>query len=475
MNLADTIIACASPPGASARGLIRLSGEGAWAIVEAMSDALHRPLPRERGVRAHRLVNGWPCLLLTFPGPRSYTGQDVIEIALPGNITLLARVVSLAIERGARQAEAGEFTARAWFNGRMTLTQAEGVAATIAAASDAQLRAARSLSGNRLGRVAADLCEQLAAALALVEAGIDFTEEEDVVAIAPAELASRLDVMLQSIDATLDRAIGSEALSALPRVVLVGPPNAGKSTLYNVLLGRSRAVISEQPGTTRDALAEPMHLDLGDPLSPEVLLIDVAGLDDSPLGFNPQMQRAAAEAIDRADLLVALDPLVEDAAATTSRAAEYYISRSRAPVLVVQSKGDLAGPTGERGGGGALRVSAVTGEGLALLRRRIAEALGDRLCSPGAETLALLPRHEQLLREAHHHLAAAQEIAKPEAAARVDVYNIVKAPAAARMLHHPELIAASMRSALDALGSLAGAVTPDDVLGRIFAGFCIGK
>lgn len=424
-----------------------------------MSDPSHRPLPRRRGVRAHRLINRWPCLTLLFPAPRSYTGQDVIEIALPGNPTMIDRVASLALDHGARQAEAGEFTARAWMNSRMTLTQAEGVAATIAAASDAQLRAAQALRGNRLGRVAAGLCDRLADALALVEAGIDFTDEEDVVAINPADLAQRLDELAREIDDTLSRSIGSESLSALPRVVLVGEPNAGKSTLYNALLARKRAVVSGRAGTTRDAIAEPMHLDPGDPLSPEVLLMDIAGLDDSPLGLNPLMQRAAREAIAGADLLVALE--APDAALPSQAlAAALRLAHAAAPVVAVRSKADLAS-SAPRGAGGGMRVSALTGEGLAALRRRIAEVLTDRLAAPSAEALALLPRHEQLLREARVHLGAAHSLAGRQEASRT--------------LRDAEIIAASMRSALDALGALAGAVSPEDVLGRIFAGFCIGK
>ncbi len=464
MNLNDTIVACASPPGSSLRGVVRVSGPDAWPIVESISADECGAVGRERGLVTHRLAPGWPCLLLRFPGPSSYTGQDTIEIALPGNPTLLARVASMAIDAGARHAEPGEFTARAWLNGRLTLTQAEGVAALISAASDAQLRAANALSHNRLGRIASDLCERLADALALVEAGIDFTDEEDVVAISPEDLAARLASLGKSIDETLSRAVGSESLSALPSVVLVGPPNAGKSTLYNALLGRTRAVVSEVRGTTRDVLVEPMHLDPTDPLSPEVLLVDVAGLDESPEGLNPQMQAAAHRAIQQADLLVQLEAAVRDAFGATPLAVSSVLGESPAARIRVHSKADLQ-PRATIGVGESaptLRVSAVTGEGIAELRRRIAELLTDRVATFGAETMALLPRHEQCLREASGHLGEAASLLREKSGQR-------------HLLPDPELLAASMRSALDALGQLAGEVSPDDVLGRIFAGFCIGK
>lgn len=456
MNLSDTIVAVGSPPGASARGMVRISGPETWATLSAMS-APDAPLDRSRGLRAHRLLNGWPCLLLAFPGPGSYTGEDTIELVCSGNLAVLSRVVSIALDAGARAAEPGEFTARAWFNGRLTLTQAEGVAALIGAASDAQLRAAHSLSGNRLGRVATDLCEQVAATLALVEAGIDFTDEEDVVAIAPADLARHLTSMIRSVNETLEHAVGSESLSALPRVVLVGPPNAGKSTLYNALLGRRRAVVSDARGTTRDVLVEPMHLDPADPLSPEVLLVDVAGLDESPAGLNPQMQAAARDAMAQADLLIELS-----AADADERAPQAATVGSGVPRLMVRSKADLeVHASGGVQAVDVVRVSAHTGAGLAGLRKAIGEALAGRVASLGAESLALLPRHESCLRDAASALETALALVAPQADERA--------------LRDLELVAASMRSALDALGALAGAVSPDDVLGRIFAGFCIGK
>jgi len=470
MNFSDTIVACSSPPGASARGLVRLSGTDAWSIVEAMSATAHRAISRSRGLATHRLLNGWPCLLLRFPGPQSYTGEDTLELAVPGNPTLIARVVALATEHGARRAEPGEFTARAWLNGRLTLTQAEGVAALVSAASDAQLRAAHVLRENRLGRVAADLCERLAGTLALVEAGIDFTEEEDVVAITPDDLGRRLASIIATIDETLDRAVGSESLSAMPRVVLAGPPNAGKSTLYNALLGRTRAVVSDDRGTTRDVLVEPMHLDSADPLSPEVLLVDMAGLDESPLGLNPQMQAAAREAMQQADLLIELDP-------TGRRGNDVGVGHgdaaSGAKRLEVRSKCDLdaAELTPRDQSPCAIRISALTGEGLADLRRRIGEALSDRTASLGAETMALLPRHEECLREARRHLVGAESLLESQIQETGQVRFWGRSP----ILRDPELLAASVRSALDALGTLAGVVSPDDVLGRIFAGFCIGK
>ncbi len=457
MHLNDVIIAVATPPGRSARGIVRLSGRGAVEIVQAMDDCSSES---GRGIRHAMLqidpAHALPALLITMPGPNSYTGEDSCELQMPGNPLLLERVVQALIERGiamdvhVRRAEPGEFTARAYFNGRLTLDEAEGVAATIAARSDAELRAAHQLLAGRLGRFAAELMDAIAQALALVEAGIDFTDEEDVVAIGPADLLARVTAAQTEIEQQLARSVGMEQLESVPWVVLAGPPNAGKSTLFNALLGHSRAVVSDIAGTTRDVLIEPLMLktEFG---PAEVMLVDLAGIDDADLSqVNRSMQRAAREAMQRAELIVRCLPA--DAHASNDG------NRDGCPTLTIQTKADVAKSVQQPD---VLGVSAKTGAGLDQLRGRIASILSERLISMSSDMLALQPRHEAALRAARSHLDAAVGLLEPMRTART--------------LDDPELIATVLRSALDALGSIVGEMTPDDVLGLVFGQFCIGK
>ena len=416
---------------------VLLADGGAWRA------GLHRG-------RMHLGEGELAVLVLCFRGPRSYTGEDALELQLPGNPVLLERVVDALIGAGrgagldVRRAEPGEFTARAFLNGRLSLTEAEGVAATIAARSDAELRAAGLLTGGALGALATALAEALAQALALVEAGIDFTDQEDVVTIAPDELARKLASLQERIETHLARAVGTEQLEAIPWVVLSGQPNAGKSTLFNALLGRRRAVVSATAGTTRDVLAEPLRIETAQGPA-EVMLVDLAGADDQMNAPWERLARqAAVEARRRAELIVHCVPVDAPTDAPAPPAA-----------LVVPTKADLdphAAPEA---------VSARTGHGLEALRRQIAQRLAARTVSLAADALALRPRHETLLRSAAAHLAEARALVGPARGARA--------------LDQPELVAAALRLALDDLGQLAGRITPDDVLGRIFASFCIGK
>ncbi|MCI0675647.1 MAG: 50S ribosome-binding GTPase [Phycisphaerales bacterium] len=404
-----------------------------------------------------------PVYALRFPGPHSYTGEDSIEIQLPGNPILLERVIDALIDsadqRGieARRAFPGEFTARAYLNGRISLTQAEGVAATIAAQSDAQLRAAQMLTGGRLGSFAHDLADDLASALALVEAGIDFTDQEDVIAIAPADLLDRLTNLKQRIDDQLNRSVGTEQLQTIPWVVLAGEPNAGKSALFNALLGRERAVVSPTAGTTRDALCEPLTISTAHGPA-EVMLVDLAGLDDQDAAaINRAMQSAARQALDRAELILQCVPMNENQ--PPSIADNQVLVRTKSdlpPTLPTQHSASSGGGTQH-----SLAVSAFTGRNLEVLCQMIANRLADRAVSLAADALSLQPRHEAALRSAAVNLSAAIDLVAP---IRAD-----------RSLGNPELLAASMRSALDDLSSLAGDITPDDILTRVFATFCIGK
>lgn len=462
-HAADTIVAVSSPPGRSSRGLIRISGPRAsdvlaTLLVDNVQPFSDRTLtPSRLRLNADRQPSGasiLPVLIATFAAPRTYTGHDMVELQCPGHPALLDRIVQAAIAGGCRLAEPGEFTFLAYLAGKLDLTQAEGIGATIAATSDSQLHAATLLREGKLGEFASDLVNEVGTALALVEAGIDFVDQDDVVAITPRELDGALRGIASRLDDLLANSRSWGAIEALPRVVLVGAPSAGKSTLFNALLGRTRAVISAEPGTTRDVLAEPLTLAGSDDNTGqvvEVMLVDIAGLDAAVNALDEQSQRAAKQALDEADLLL---HIVDSESSTV--VADFPVT---ANVVKVRSKCDV--PIAGDAQPFDIHVSAMTSEGLDALRSLIAERIGDRAVSIVADRLALQPRHETSLRAASEHIAAAQSRVVPQ----------IDQPSFADV----ELVAACLRSALDELAGLGGELTPDDVIGRVFATFCVGK
>ncbi|MCE9589164.1 MAG: 50S ribosome-binding GTPase [Planctomycetes bacterium] len=452
----DTIVAVSSPPGRSRRGLVRLSGNRTLSVLREIgvcgtTDRLLRP------VRLSADGLALPALCVTFRGPASYTGQDMAELQMPGHPALLDRLLHAALRRGARLAEPGEFTFRAFLAGKLDLTQAEGVAATIAAVSDAQLAAASMLREGMLGRVASDMVHQLADTLALVEAGIDFTDQEDVVPISPAALDARLETILGRLTDLLSRSRSWGALEALPHVVLAGAPSTGKSTLFNALLGRRRAVISDTPGTTRDALREPLTLDAPGGGRCEVMLVDVAGLDTPAGALDREAQAIARRTIERADLLLLIDdgggysfsPMID----TEKKTPPPNAIRVRTKSDLLSARPAIANAD--------VSVIAPTGVGLSELRRLIAARLADRLSASTEHSLALQPRHEASLRAAVARLRETRESLRSQLAGHA--------------LGHAELVADLLRSGLDELAALGGVMTPDDVIGRVFATFCVGK
>lgn len=434
-----TIMAVASAPGPSPRAILRISGPATIALIDQLftEQLTHRELcPATLALDSQTTL---PVLAMSMPAPKSFTSQHTLEIQLPGNAALLERLMHRLIElaqqigRDVRFAEPGEFTRQAFEAGRIDLARAEGIAATIAATSDGQLAAATLLRRGALGQWATQMVDQLAGLLALVEAGIDFVDQDDVVAIEPAVLRDRLGGLIDRIDRQLHAPGQSIGEGALPWAVLVGRPNSGKSSLFNALLGRSRAVISDEAGTTRDVLCEPMLVE-----GREVMLVDIAGVEPGVGGLGQAMQSAGAGAIERADLLIELsDGPVPEASV-----------RPGAPSIRVRSKADQGEAASDAFD---VHVSAHSGAGLAALRRLIAQRLQSQQASVGGEVMLLGPRHVDCLHRARAELVGA------------------------RAQEELELIASSMRTALDQLGEIGGQMSRDDVIGRVFATFCIGK
>lgn len=477
-SLDDTIVAVSTPPGRSARGMVRLAGPGVMAILgqlltppdSTVAQLQAWPTPRRlipcriqlpaatrnKEAAGHHML-ALPVLLALFTSPRSYTGQTTAEIQCPGHPALLNRLVHHIVNLGATMAEPGQFTHRAFLSGKLDLTQAEGIAATIAATSDSQLRAAAALRRGELGQWAGGLVNELANLLALVEAGIDFVDQEDVVPITPGALRVRVIKLMDRLEQLRSRSRSWGVIEALPRVVLVGAPSTGKSTLFNALLNRNRAIVSHTPGTTRDVLAEPLTLEDRHGRQVEVLLIDMAGLDAPTSALDRDTQAATAHTIEQADLLLEIHDKQ-----THSRPHHHAVSRSSAPSIRVRTKADLIQSTPDTAGAPwAIAVSAHCGEGLVPLRAMIQQRIGDRAVAVSGQALALQPRHEQALQLAMQSLREADQLLAPQCHAQA--------------MDQVELVATALRMALNALAGLGGRMTPDDVIGRVFARFCVGK
>ncbi|RMH13578.1 MAG: hypothetical protein D6695_03615 [Planctomycetota bacterium] len=441
MPVGDTIVARASAPGQARRAIIRISGPATASVLATLG--IDRPLVRSAAViRAHLDTGELPLLLLSFRSPSSYTGEDAAELIVPNNRTLVDSMIEcMCSVPEVRRAEPGEFTARAYLAGRLTLAEAEGVAAKISAESARQLEAADRVLSGQIGTLYAAWTDRLASTLALVEAGIDFVDQEDVIPIAAAELARTLEELSAELHAALGTSYAGAGTGDRALVVLVGPPNAGKSTLFNALLGRTRAVASAQAGTTRDAIIEP--LDLSDAGGVEVDLADLPGLDANATGaIDRAAQMRAHDVISRADVLIACDP-----------AGRFEHVPTGAPVIRVRTKADrhLSTP------GPGVCVCALDGWHIPALRRVIAEQCATIRRDDDS---SLIPRHRAVVAGALDEINQALSLARTQTGAA---------------LSESELIAGRLRAALDLLGQLSGQVSTDDVIGRIFATFCIGK
>jgi tRNA modification GTPase len=454
----DTIAAVATAPGRGGVGIVRLSGPQAFAIARALAG----PLPRARhaALRTFKDAGGAALdqgLLLLFPGPESYTGEDVVELQGHGSPVVLEALVRAACARGARPARPGEFSERAFLNDRLDLAQAEAIADLIGAATEQAARAAqRSLQGEFSRRVDA-LVETLTQLRMHVEGALDFSDE-DVDWLADASLRERLAALLQQLHELLAAAAQGRRLREGMVVALSGAPNVGKSTLLNRLAGTEAAIVTEIPGTTRDVLRENISLD-GLPLT----IVDTAGLRESEDPVEKEGIRRAWQALAQAELVLFL---VDDRAGVTD-ADRALLARlpGSAETIIVRNKCDLSGrapellPTAAVGAAHGrdrcfqLRLSAHEGTGLDLLAHEIRRVAG--LTGTGESLFSARTRHIEALRRA---LACAQD-----------------AEARLREGANAELAAEELRLAQQALSEITGAFTSDDLLGRIFRDFCIGK
>lgn len=433
----DTIAAIASAPGAGLRGLVRVSGPDAWRVaLSGFAADRAEPPPTRPEVRAGvYALDGLrpllPASVALWPAPRTYTGQELAEIHAPGSPPLLSLLLTHCLAQGARRAEPGEFTLRAFLSGRIDLTRAEAVLGVIDARNQGQLDAAlEQLAGGIAGPITT-LRDRLLDLLAHLEANLDFVDEADVDPLGRATLAEELDRSAEALDRLADRLGSRDRAGGHPQVVLAGPPNAGKSRLFNALLGDDHAIVSPHAGTTRDYLAALCDCD-----GLVVELIDTAGAEPAVDAIAAQAQTLRASAVDRADLVLACSP------------------DSRPPdadprFLKVWTKADLAAAPA-----GWLATSARTGEGIEPLRRAIAQALRRRDREDDAPTTTAARCRDGLARASSALRAAA-----------------------AAMLQHAgdELIALDLRLCIDELGKVTGAVVADDILDRIFQRFCIGK
>lgn len=439
----DVIAAIATAPGNGGVGIIRISGLGALAVLEGVWEGSVRPSGFEpRRVYIGRIAFD-QVLAFFLKAPSSFTGEDVVEIQAHGGRRGMELLLERVLEAGARMARPGEFTERAFLNGRMDLAQAEAVADLIAATSErAVTLAGRQLEG-RLSEYVGKLRNEIKVMRAQMEARIDFPEDEDVQGLRYEEVLERLTSLKARIESLVASYEEGRYLREGVRIAIVGKPNAGKSSLFNALLQDERSIVHPSPGTTRDTVEE--VLDLG---GLAVRFIDTAGIRPGENGVEAEGIRRSRQKIDQADLsLFVLD---------SSRPWDVQDDRVRELIggrraLTVFNKTDLSpafDPPKD-----AIRVSAKTGEGVEGLKKAMAAAFSER--TDHAEVILTNLRHREAL------LKGAEALERVAEGAR-----------AAMSL---ELLAADLAIAMDALGEVTGEVTNEEILGEIFSKFCIGK
>lgn len=446
----ETIAALATPVGTAAIALLRISGPDTLVIVRQLAG--RAPLPRvathlDYRDRAGMLLDD--VLLTFFAGPKSYTGEDAAEVTCHGSPYIAQKILEDLFARGCRPAEPGEFTQRAFLHGRMDLSQAEAVMDLIQARSERALAAANDQLRGALGRRMEGLVDAVLGVLARVEAYIDFPEED-----LPQEDVSLVDVVIQRLVKDTDGLIATrhygEVLRDGIKTVIVGEPNVGKSSLLNRLVGKERALVSPEPGTTRDFIEERIIV------GPHCLrLIDTAGLNPSPAPLERLGMERTRERLQEADLVIAVADASREPVEFPS---EINDVPARAVRINVLNKCDLSdsralGSTLERNG--AVEVSALTGQGIDELTDAISAAADSFRIDVGEDLIAVSARHAHALGEARGALGRARDIL------------LSRGPV--------ELLASELRTVLASYGEITGKVDNERMLDQLFATFCIGK
>lgn len=451
----DTIAAIATAPGQAGVGIVRVSGPKAREIAKQLLE--FEPKPRYAHYGPFYESNGAVIdegIGLFFPNPHSFTGEDVFELQGHGGTVILDMLLRTVCDLGARLARPGEFSERAFLNDKLDLTQAEAIADLIESSSEQAARCAvRSLQGAFSHRIDA-LVKAITQLRIYVEAAIDFPEEE-IDFLADGKVENDLCALMADLDQILSEAQQGTILRDGMSVVIAGRPNAGKSSLLNALAGREAAIVTAIEGTTRDVLREHIHID-GMPLH----IIDTAGLRDSPDEVEQiGIARAWAEIRQADRILLMVDATTTDKT-TPHEIWPDFIDQlpDGAPVTVIRNKVDLSGePIGftESGGNQApvIRLTAKSADGLEVLRDHLKQCMGFATTTEGG--FLARRRHLDALEQARSVLLQGQQQLQGYGAG--------------------ELLAEDLRSAQDALGEITGAMTPDDLLGKIFSSFCIGK
>ncbi|MEM9444681.1 MAG: tRNA uridine-5-carboxymethylaminomethyl(34) synthesis GTPase MnmE [Verrucomicrobiota bacterium] len=448
MHNQDTIIALATPPGPSALAIIRLSGPKAIETINSLlSKSINEASICYRVIYDSKRERLDDVVITTWNNPQSYTGEDLIEISCHGNMLIADSIIKTLIQQGypnLRAARPGEFTERAFLNGKIDLTQAEAVMDLVHSKSERSLKAAQQLQAGQLGQQITELQEKLLHLLAHLEAYIDFPEED----IEPEIGEGFIEKIRELIDADkrlLSYAKEGRRLREGVKVTIAGAPNAGKSSLLNALIQKDRAIVSSTPGTTRDTIEEGLILH-----GIYIRLIDTAGIRSNEqadeieqLGISRSLK-----ALEQADLILSL---IDSSDPEAQNPLEVQSFEKSTPIIICLTKTDLPRRSNHQG----LEISTHDLASLELLKKEVTKKLGLHEERSDSDMVAINNRHETQLLAAKESLERALEASQQNAP--------------------PELVSSDLRLAMDAWGEIIGKRTNEDILDKLFASFCIGK